>query len=78
MRYWMLGIPDPTAAYTKTADANGEPLSLEQRDWQVEYQEYSDVQGYALPVRFTLTRGEVHIKVAVSQWTLAPAATTVR
>jgi len=78
MRYWMLGIPDPTAAYTKTADSRGEPLSLEQRDWQVEYQEYSDVQGYALPVRFTLTRGEVHIKVAVNQWTLAPAATTVR
>lgn len=73
MRYWMLGIPDPGAPYTKVADARGEPLSLDQRDWQVEYQEYADVQGYALPVRFTLSRGEVHIKVAVSQWVLAPA-----
>lgn len=73
MRYWMLGIPDPGAPYTKAADARGEPLTLDQRDWQVEYQEYADVQGYALPVRFTLSRGEVHIKVAVSQWNLTPA-----
>lgn len=72
MRYWMLGIPDPGAPYTKAADARGEPLSLTQRDWQVEYQEYADVQGYVLPVRFTLNRGEVHIKVAVSQWVLTP------
>jgi outer membrane lipoprotein LolB len=72
MRYWMLGIPDPGVPYTKTADARGEPLSLNQRDWQVEYQEYADVQGYALPVRFSLSRGEVHIKVAVSQWNLTP------
>lgn len=74
MRYWMLGIPDPGVAYTKSADARGEPIDLNQRDWQVEYQEYADVQGHALPVRFTLTRGNVRIKVAVSQWTLGPAA----
>ena len=72
MRYWMLGIPDPGAPYTKAVDARGEPVSLNQRDWQVEYQEYTDVQGYALPVRFTLSRGDVHIKVAVSQWALTP------
>lgn len=74
MRYWMLGIPDPGAAYTKVADAEGEPMSLSQRDWQVEYQEYADVEGHALPVRFTLTRGNVRIKVAVDQWTFPSAA----
>lgn len=72
MRYWLLGIPDPAAPYDKTVDADGEPMTLEQRDWRVEYQEYADVQGLNLPVRFTLTRGEVRIKVAVSQWDLAP------
>lgn len=70
MRYWLLGIPDPGASYTKVADARGELMSLEQRGWQVDYQEYTDVQGYSLPVRFTLARGEVRIKVAVSGWTL--------
>lgn len=76
MRYWMLGVPDPGPPYSKVADATGEPLSLMQRGWQVNYQEYTDVEGRALPVRFILSRGAVRIKVAVSQWTLAPAATT--
>lgn len=76
MRYWMLGIPDPGAPYSKIADAEGEPLSLNQRGWQVDYQEYADVSGRNLPVRFTLSRGEVRIKVAVSQWTFTPAAAT--
>ena len=74
MRYWLLGIPDPAAPYEKTVDARGEPVTLEQRDWRVEYQEYAEVQGLELPVRFTLTRGEVRIKVAVSEWNLSPAA----
>ena len=72
MRYWLLGIPDPTVPYSKTADARGEPMTLEQRDWRVEYQEYTEVRGLAVPLRFTLTRGEVRIKVAVNQWTLPP------
>lgn len=76
MRYWLLGIPDPGAPYSKTVDAHGEPMNLRQRDWSVEYQEYAEVQGLSLPVRFTLTRGEVRIKVAVNQWNLAPAAAT--
>lgn len=76
MRYWLLGIPDPGAPYSKTVDARGEPMNLKQRDWSVEYQEYAEVQGLSLPVRFTLTRGEVRIKMAVNQWNLAPAAAT--
>jgi outer membrane lipoprotein LolB len=74
MRYWQLGIPDPGVPYTKTADAQGEPVSLEQRGWEVDYQEYAEVQGYSLPVRFTLSRGDVRIKVAVNTWNLPPAA----
>ena len=45
-----------------------------QRGWHVEYQEYTQVQGHTLPVRLTLERDAVHIKVAVSEWSLpAPA-----
>lgn len=74
MRYWLLGVPDPGAPYDKTVDARGEPITLRQRDWRVEYQEYAEVRGLNLPVRFTLTRGEVRIKVAVNEWNLAPTA----
>ena len=73
MRYWMLGLPDPGAAYDKQVDAQGELIRLEQRGWQVEYLEYADVQGYTLPVRLTLKRDAVRIKLVMDAWTLSPS-----
>lgn len=74
MRYWMLGLPDPSGPYEKSVDARGELVMLKQRGWKVDYQEYSDVRGFALPVLLTLEEGDVRIKVAVNQWTLPSAA----
>lgn len=73
LRYWVLGIPDPGSEFTKDS-AGGELKSLDQRGWHVEYQEYAEVQGHALPVKLSLERDAVRIKVAVSEWSL-PAAT---
>jgi outer membrane lipoprotein LolB len=70
MRYWMLGEPDPHAPFDKQVDARGELVTLSQRGWQVQYQEYADVQGYTLPIRLAMQRDAVHIKVIVNQWTL--------
>jgi len=70
LRYWVLGLPDPGADFVKVSDASGEIESLDQLGCHVEYQEYAGVDGYSLPVRLTLQRGAVHIKVAVSDWTL--------
>jgi outer membrane lipoprotein LolB len=74
LRYWVLGRPDPTDDFTKTTDAQGELVSLDQYGWHVEYQEYAEVDGYSLPTRLTLVRDQVRIKLAVSDWTL-PAKT---
>ena len=74
LRYWVLGRPDPTDDFTKTTDARGELKSLDQYGWHVEYQEYAEVDGYSLPTRLTLQRDQIHIKLAVSDWTL-PAKT---
>lgn len=73
LRYWVLGIPDPGEDFTEQS-AGGELKSLDQRGWHVVYQEYAQVHGHALPVRLTLERNAVRIKVAVSDWTL-PAGT---
>ncbi|HSN17900.1 MAG TPA: lipoprotein insertase outer membrane protein LolB [Gammaproteobacteria bacterium] len=72
LRYWVLGVPDPGAESVEQS-AGGELKSLDQRGWHVEYQEYAQVQGLALPVRLTLARDAVHIKVAVSSWSLPPS-----
>lgn len=73
LRYWVLGIPDPGADFTKSS-AGGELKSLDQRGWHVEYQEYAQVQGHLLPVKLSLERDAVHIKMAVSDWSLPAAA----
>jgi outer membrane lipoprotein LolB len=70
LRYWVLGLPDPEADFVKVSDASGELESLDQLGWHMEYQEYATVAGFSLPVRLMLQRGEVHIKIAVSDWTL--------
>lgn len=74
LRYWVLGRPDPTDDFTKTTDARGELVSLDQGGWHVEYQEYAEVEGFSLPTRLTLERDQIRIKLAVSDWTL-PAKT---
>jgi outer membrane lipoprotein LolB len=70
MRYWVLGLPDPGADFTKTSDASGELVTLDQRGWHVEYRAYAPVDGFSLPTQLTLQRDAVRIKLAVSDWTL--------
>jgi outer membrane lipoprotein LolB len=72
MRYWMLGMPDPNAAYTKTVDAHGQLVSLLQRGWRVDYQDYASFNGYDLPTRLLIECATVRIKVAVNDWRLYP------
>ncbi len=70
MRYWMLGLPDPHAAFTKTVDTKGLLVTLTQRGWHVDYQAYATFSGYDLPTRLQIERDSVQIKVAVNEWQL--------
>jgi len=70
MRYWMLGLPDPNATFTKIVDAQGHLVTLTQRGWLVVYQAYATYSGYDLPTRLQIERDSVHIKIAVNEWQL--------
>lgn len=70
MRFWMLGLPDPDAAFTKTVDSQGHLVTLTQRGWHVDYQDYATFSGYDLPTRLQIERDVVHIKVAINEWQL--------
>lgn len=73
MRYWMLGLPDPQADFTKQLDAKGDLVTLEQRGWHVDYQTYALFDGYELPTRLLIRRAPVSIKVAINQWQVGAA-----
>ncbi len=73
MRYWLLGLPDPGTPFTKTVDARGHLVTLSQRDWRVDYQDYASFDGYELPTRLLIQRDQVRIKVVINQWQVGPA-----
>lgn len=68
MRFWMLGLPDPNAPFTKTVDARGQLVTLAQRGWRVDYQDYAEFGGYDLPTRMLIQRNDTRIKIAVHDW----------
>jgi outer membrane lipoprotein LolB len=68
-RYWLTGIPDPTRAYQRLQlDEVGRLKELEQGDWHVLVQEYQTVGSVDLPRRLTIDRGDLSLRLAVTQW----------
>jgi outer membrane lipoprotein LolB len=69
LRYWVLGVPDPTQPSTESLDPAQQRLSaLTQGGWHVEYQKYESAGGEALPARLTLQRETVRVRLLVDGW----------
>jgi len=66
LRYWVLGVPAPTAgAAQETLDAESHLIALDQDGWHVDYSEY---RADARPSRVTLTRGTVRVRLLIDHW----------
>jgi len=70
LRYWLLGTPDPASAATETLDGAQRLAQLQQGEWQIDYGEYQQAVGRWLPRRLALHRGEIKVKLQLSQWQL--------
>lgn len=71
LRYWLLGVPDPAApAAAETFDAAQRLAQLRQDGWQVDYGEYLRSASQWLPRRMVLQRGDLRLKLRVSNWQL--------
>ena len=69
LRYWVLGVPDPTQPATESLDPAQQRLSgLTQGGWHVEYQSYESAGDGALPARLTLQREAVRVRLLVDGW----------
>ncbi|MCZ6893608.1 MAG: lipoprotein insertase outer membrane protein LolB [Gammaproteobacteria bacterium] len=68
-RYWIRGIPDPTAASSQEIiDEQGRWTDFEQDRWRVSILDYVAVDGIDLPRRLYLTRDDFKIRIVVKQW----------
>ena len=68
-RYWVRGLPDPRQPATQIERTeDGLLADFAQGRWRVSILSYADVDGTPLPQRLFLSRDEVKVRIAVSQW----------
>jgi outer membrane lipoprotein LolB len=68
LRFWILGVPDPSSPAVEVVDVERRLTSLQQSDWQIEYADYVAVKGEWLPGRMTLRRADVRVRLIVDHW----------
>jgi outer membrane lipoprotein LolB len=68
LRYWVLGVPDPSVSATEELDEEQRLRQLQQSGWNIEYGSYMAANGEWLPQRMTLQREGVRVRLIVDGW----------
>ncbi len=68
LRYWLLGVPDPGAAFELSRNDQDRAKSLRQAGWRIDYDRYAPFQGDLLPARLVLSRDDVRVRVVIDHW----------
>ncbi len=69
LRFWVLGVPDPSATAAERFDEHRQRLAgLTQGGWRIDYTQYVAVGPDWLPSRLTLERDRVRVRLAVDEW----------
>lgn len=68
LRYWVLGLPDPVLPYDVLLDDAGNPQTLEQNGWTIEYQQFRQQNNLPMPRRVKARRGSIQLTLAARTW----------
>lgn len=70
LQYWLKGIPDPALEVENLhLDPAGRlPVRLQQQGWLVEYQEFSEFEGFTLPTRMKVSRQDTSARIILRRW----------
>lgn len=68
LRYWILGVPDPSAPAAEVVDSERRLTGLQQNGWQIDYADYVTMNGDWLPGRITLQSAAVRVRLIVDHW----------
>ena len=68
LRYWALGIPDPSSAAETVFNDAGELESLTQRDWSVTFSRYADGGGQLMPKVLTAENSDTRVRLVIVYW----------
>ena len=68
LRFWLLGVPDPSLGFEVKRNAQDRAAQLTQAEWSIDYDRYMPVAGDLLPAHLVLSREGVRVRVAVDHW----------
>ena len=69
LRYWVLGIPDPSSPSDASFNEHGQLSELVQRNWQVTIAQYADGGGQSMPRRLTAVNDDIKVRLVIDNWT---------
>jgi outer membrane lipoprotein LolB len=72
LRYWLLGIADPHAAFELTRNPQDRAATLVQDGWHIDIDRYLPSNGDLLPAHVVLSREDVRVRIVIDHWMLAP------
>lgn len=75
LNYWVRGLPMPGVTMERELDDNGRLKVLLQEGWEVQYEEYTQVEGRILPRRLRLTNPHkatgqpaMEVRLVIERW----------
>lgn len=68
LRFWALGLPDPSMPAATEVDAEGRLRRLEQSNWVVEIPRYREGGGQPMPRILSATNPETRVRMVIDQW----------
>jgi outer membrane lipoprotein LolB len=70
LRFWLLGVPDPSTSSELVRNEADRALKLTQAGWTIDYDRYMPVNGDVLPAHVVLSREGIRVRIAVDHWSL--------
>ena len=75
LKYWIRGLPVPHQTTRFQYNKYGLLTDLKQNAWQIQFANYTNVDGIFLPNKIWITSANLKIKILVYQWELGGYAT---
>jgi len=68
LRYWVAALPAPGDEFLREEDAAGRLSVLYQQGWTIRYTRYAGEGRDALPLRLSLQRDGMEVRVLIDEW----------
>ncbi len=70
LRYWLLGVPDPSMPFELVRNDQDRAQTLTQAGWTMSYDHYLASKGDWLPGHVVLNRDDVRVRIVIDHWDL--------